>query len=219
MQEDVGVPHASPAPSGPTTSIVVGDRHAAFAHAFATVVASNGHGFDVRGVATDAATVLDLVRHTPPDVLLLDVQLPSEGARPVIRQLAADRAEVKIVLLFPMLGAAAAAADLATGVRGVLSKTSTPHEIVSAIHSVAAGDVVLAPEAARALVDERGDALTPSEIALLERFVNGGGREEIARDLLMSESTLKRKFIEIQRKLGARNRVDAVARAARMGLI
>ncbi len=219
MHEDAGALVPTEVPAPPTTSIVVADAHAAFAHAFASVASSNGHGLEVCGVATDGPSTRDLVLEAQPDVLLVDVQLPAEGARPVIRELAEQAPDVKVILVYPVLGAAAAAGELASGVRGVLSKTAMPHEIITAIRSVAAGDVVLAPEAARALVENRNDLLTPSDIALLERFVTGGGRGEIARELLMSESTVKRKFAEVQRKLGARNRVDAVARAARMGLI
>lgn len=63
------------------------------------------------------------------------------------------------------------------------------------------------------------DVLTPSEIELLSRFVSGVPQADLARELLMSESTLKRKFLDVQRKLGASNRLDAIARAARIGLI
>ena len=84
---------------------------------------------------------------------------------------------------------------------------------------VAGGNIILPRTAAEDLASPRRNGLTPIEIELLARFVAGLGQAELAKELLMSESTIKRKFMEVQRKLGARNRLDAVARAARMGLI
>jgi DNA-binding NarL/FixJ family response regulator len=99
-----------------------------------------------------------------------------------------------------------------------LNKAASPNEIFSAVRAVAAGEVVMGASTAASLVSTSDD-LTEEEVTLLRLFVAGHGQTEMARGLLVSESTLKRKFLEVQRKLGVANRVQAVARAAREGWI
>lgn len=156
------------------------------------------------------------------DVIILDAQFPPAGGVEVLRTLRRGSSPAPVLVLSSADEIHGAPRVLAEGAAGILSKACPAEELFSAVRSIAAGDLVLGAAAAAAVVYRNGNApsqLSENELLLLDLFMAGHTHFEIAKQLLMSESTLKRKFTEVQRKLGAKTKVEAVARAARMGLI
>jgi DNA-binding NarL/FixJ family response regulator len=120
----------------------------------------------------------------------------------------------------------AVSAALRSGVRGVISRDATPEEIEGALHAVAAGLVVITPEASSALLasarppaEALAEPLSPRELAVLTLLVEGLSNKLIAHQLDISEHTVKTHVTAILAKLGAASRTEAVSQAIRRGLV
>ena len=117
-------------------------------------------------------------------------------------------------------------AALRSGVRGVISQDATPQEIEGALHAVAAGLVVIAPEALSALLasarppaEVLAEPLSARELAVLALLAEGLSNKLIAHQLGISEHTVKTHVTAILAKLGAASRTEAVSMAIRRGLV
>ena len=206
----------------PRWRVIVADRFPIFAHGLRALASSRTQDIEVVATVDSTDTLLDTTATHTADVIILDAQLPPAGGPDVLRRLRADSATTPVLMLSSAEEIHGAPRVLAEGAAGILSKACATEELFSAIRSIAAGDFVLGAAAAAALLHRNGYAasqLSDSEVLLLDLFMAGHTHSEIAKQMLMSESTLKRKFADVQRKLGAKTRVEAVARAARMGLI
>lgn len=136
-----------------------------------------------------------------------------------------------ILALAPRRDAAWAAQALRAGVRGVLDPEPTPEEIVAAVDAVGRGLVVVAPDLAATLLRRsepayHGDAapvdgtlLSPRELEILGWLAQGLANKQVAARLGLSEHTVKTHVAHVFGKLGVGTRAEAVARAARMGLL
>jgi len=185
----------------------------------------------VVGVASDPDTLATLITAQSPDVVLMELGLQDE--EPVSEKLVAlsTITEVAIVLLGDTFQGDWITEALRLGVRAVLPRRATAEEILQAVVAVAAGLVVLHPDAIDLLlpvlssvtqpVDEANpvQALTPREIEVLGMLAEGLGNKAIARRLSISEHTVKFHVSSIFTKLNARSRTEAVTLGARQGLI
>ena len=185
----------------------------------------------VVGVASDPDTLATLITAESPDVVLMELGLQDE--EPVSEKLVAlsTLTEVAIVLLGDTFQGDWITEALRLGVRAVLPRRATAEEILQAVVAVAAGLVVLHPDAIDLLlpvlssvtqpVDEATlvQALTRREIEVLGMLAEGLGNKAIARRLSISEHTVKFHVSSIFTKLNARSRTEAVTLGARQGLI
>jgi DNA-binding NarL/FixJ family response regulator len=165
----------------------------------------------------------------PPDVVLLDGDLEAIEQHVTRAKDGVGYAHASpwVILLaeHPLPGSAAQA--LRAGARGVLPRDAGAAEIGAAIEAVAAGLIVVHPDAAATLVPAGGAAtveapgqpLTAREIEVLRMLAEGLGNKIIATRLGISEHTVKFHVSSIFAKLGAASRTEAVARGARQGLI
>lgn len=201
--------------------VVSVDDHPTYAYGLKTLITSLAEDIEVVGVATSGEDAVDLVEEVLPDIVLMDLRMPRvEGidAARKIRQLFPD---VKIVMLTVSEDARDVHASISSGVHGYLSKDIDPEQLVAAIRAVHAGEVVLAPFAA-ALSFASSDSVAPlsdAEIHLLRLTAGGHDYSEIARELAVSESTLKRMVHDVQRKLGVSTRIEAIVMAAKRGIV
>jgi DNA-binding NarL/FixJ family response regulator len=131
-----------------------------------------------------------------------------------------------VVQLLETSDSALVSAALRSGVRGVISRDATPEEIEGALHAVAAGLVVITPEASSALlastrppVEALAEPLSVRELAVLTLLVEGLSNKLIAHQLDISEHTVKTHVTAILAKLGAASRTEAVSQAIRRGLV
>jgi RNA polymerase sigma factor (sigma-70 family) len=122
-------------------------------------------------------------------------------------------------------------ASLHAGASGFLLKRTSPEELIAAVHTIARGDSLLSPSVTRRVIDRmavqpvidqrvaaRLRELTPRERDVLELLARGLSNAEIARTLVVEESTVKTHVKRVLAKLGARDRVQAVILAYEMGL-
>jgi two-component system, NarL family, nitrate/nitrite response regulator NarL len=157
---------------------------------------------------------------TRPDVVLLDLRMPGTSAPEVVRDLRA-RVPGTVVLLFtaaadPLLVRAAVDA----GACGVVLKDATSDELVGAIRAAAAGQPLPGVAAAPAVGSARGrTALTDREVEVLRHVARGCSNADVAAEMGLALATVKFYLHSAMRKLGARNRVEAILRAGEQQLL
>jgi DNA-binding NarL/FixJ family response regulator len=109
------------------------------------------------------------------------------------------------------------------GATGYLLKDAPRDELIRAVRAAHAGQSVLSPSVAGALIDLAGnrgpDALSPREVEVLRLVADGATNQAAARQLLVSETTIKTHLLHIYTKLGVRDRASAVATAYKRGLL
>jgi DNA-binding NarL/FixJ family response regulator len=188
-------------------------------------------GLDVVGEASNGEQAVTLARRLRPDVALMDVRMPVlDGVEATRRIVAADCGTRVLMLttygLDDVVGSA-----LRAGASGFLLKDARPAELVEAIHVIARGDALLAPAVTRSLLARYSDPtgsqpgrralreLTDRETEVLTLVASALSNAEIAQRLVLSEATVKTHVSSILRKLGLRDRVQAVVLAFDTGLV
>ena len=175
---------------------------------------------EVLGEAADGRQAVDLVRATDPDLVLMDLRMPG-GDGAAIRELRAThprRPRILVLTTYDTDRDIYAAID--AGADGYLLKATSRDELIDAVLRAAAGQSVLAPSAARSLVDRgRGQQLTEREVQVLSAIARGGTNRDVARELLVSEATVKTHLLRLYPKLGVRDRAAAVRVAFERGLL
>ncbi|MQY14667.1 Transcriptional regulatory protein DegU [Streptomyces sp. RB5] len=189
---------------------------------------------EVVAEASDGAQAVELAGNTPVDVVLMDVRMPVlDGVGATARICAAENAPKVLILTTFDLDEYAFSA-LRVGASGFMLKDVPPDELLAAIRSVHAGDAVVAPSTTRRLID-RFTAVMPSlsgekqhpeltrltdrEREVLLLVAQGLSNGEIARQLVLSEATVKTHVGRILTKLELRDRVQAVVLAYETGLV
>jgi DNA-binding NarL/FixJ family response regulator len=184
---------------------------------------------EVLGEASDGSEVPGLVRRLEPDVVLMDVRMPTVDGITATRHLMSRGTNAPRVLVLTTFGNDGYVYDaLQAGATGFLLKRARPAEIVQAVRTVAEGESLLFPAAVRDLVATRGrgggDALrgaglTEREGAVLRLMARGLSNAEIARELVVGVETVKTHVGKVLAKVGARDRTQAVVAAYESGFI
>jgi len=189
----------------------------------------------VVGQAADGVEAVDLARRHRPDVVLMDVRMPTlDGIEATARLVGPDAsppAPVRVLMLTTFDMDDYVYAALRNGASGFLLKDTPPEDLVRAIRVVAAGDALLAPSVTRRLIQDvsrtRAQPVVPPGVATLtdrEREVlglvaRGLSNAEIAEALVLGETTVKTHVGRVLMKLGLRDRVQAVVLAYESGLV
>lgn len=189
-------------------------------------------GIELIAQAADGRAAVDLVTRHRPDVVLLDIQMPvldGLGALAEIRRLTPD---VRIVMLTTFGEDTYVARALAGGAAGFLLKESAGEELAYAIRAVAGGNAYLSPKVTRQVLERLPDAdvrpdadlakvglLSDREREVLILLAQGLSNAEIARQLFVSEGTVKTHLYRVFAKLECENRVQAAMLAQRAGLL
>jgi DNA-binding NarL/FixJ family response regulator len=183
------------------------------------------------GEAEDGLQAIERARELDPDVILMDVRMPNLDGVEATRRLvdANTRARILVLTTFDLDEYVHAA--IRAGANGFLLKDVQPAELVAAIHVVAAGNALFAPAATQRLLDRfaisattpamerKLEHLTEREREILRLIANGLSNAELAEQLHLSETTVKTHVSSMLRKLGVRDRVQAVIAAYDAGLV
>jgi DNA-binding NarL/FixJ family response regulator len=183
----------------------------------------------VVGEASDGAQAVAVVRRTDPDVVLMDIRMPELDGLSATRQLVADGARARVLVLTTFDLDEYVFEALRSGASGFLLKDAPVEELLSAVRVVSRGDAVLSPAVTRRVIEEFAASrpaartepspeLTPRELEILRYLGRGLSNAEIAADLVLSESTVKTHVSRVLLKLGLRDRVQAVIYAYECGL-
>ena len=194
-------------------------------------VLSSRETIDVVSEASEGRAAVQRARELRPDVVLMDVRMPDLDGIAATREVVAAAPEVKVVILTTFEEDDYIFGALSAGATGFLLKRTSPEELIAAIHTVATGDSLLSPSVTRRVIDrmaehpagdvrldERLDELTPREREVLAQVARGLSNAEIAKALVIEESTVKTHVKRILMKLGLRDRVQAVIFAYESGL-
>ena len=180
--------------------------------------------------ASDGAEAITCVRREPPDVVLMDVRMPSVDGIQATREILSVRPGVRVIMLTTFDIDRYVFESLTAGASGFLLKDATPEQLVAGIRTVMAGDMLLAPKLTRRLVEEYVrippelersalDVLTGREREVLVCLARGLSNVEIATRLYVAEGTVKTHVSRMFAKLGLRDRVQAVIAAYEYGLV
>jgi DNA-binding NarL/FixJ family response regulator len=182
------------------------------------------------GEAADGAQALRLARELEPDVILMDVRMPNVDGIEATRSLVEAGSAARILVLTTFDLDEYVFAAVRAGASGFLLKDAEPDELVDAIRVVAAGNSLFGPSATQHLVERFAqatsaaanpslDELTEREREILGLLARGLSNAEIADRLYLSETTVKTHVSAVLRKLGVRDRVQAVIAAYESGVV
>jgi len=223
---------SSDAESRPPIRVLIADDHQLVRAGFHSIL-EDQPDIVVIGEAIDGFDAVDLARRRTPDVVLMDIQMPGldglEAARRILSEPAGPPIAVLMLTTFDLNEYVYDA--LRVGASGFLLKDVSPEQLVAAVRIVAGGDALIAPAITKRLIAEFARAapkraqprgfgeLTPRELEVLRLVARGMSNAEIARELVVGESTIKTHMKRMLAKLGLRDRVQAVVVAYEAGLV
>ncbi|MDP4500668.1 response regulator [Nonomuraea turcica] len=177
----------------------------------------------VVGEAGDGAQAVERVAELAPDVLLLDLKMPVLDGLGALERLAGTT--TKVVVLTSVSDRGDVGPAMRAGASGFLYKDVDPSALVHAVRAVHGGQVLLAPEAAEAMLSTAGARDVPAPVPLTDRerevlalIAAGRSNREIARSLAVAEKTVKTHVSNVLMKLGVQDRTQAALYAVRHGL-
>jgi len=214
--------------------VVVADDQALVRGGFRVLVDS-ADDLQVVGEASDGAQAVELAARERPDVILMDIRMPTMDGLEATRRILAAAGEhhVKVLILTTFDLDEYVFAALKAGASGFLLKDTPPEQLLSAIHVVAGGDALLAPTVTRRLIEEfvkrspqdpgvpaTGlDLLTDRETEVLRAVARGRSNAEIAAELFISYATAKTHVSRLLTKLRVRDRAQLVMLAYENGIV
>jgi DNA-binding NarL/FixJ family response regulator len=213
-------------------SVLIADDQALVRAGFRAILETQPD-LKVVGEAVDGCDAVDLARLRRPDVVLMDIKMPSldglEATRRVVAE-AGDATAVLILTTFDLDEYVYAA--LRAGASGFLLKDAPPETLIAAVHTLSGGDALIAPAITKRLIEQFArtsppsgasaaalEELTPRELEVLVLIARGRSNREIASELVLSEATVKTHVKRVLAKLAVRDRVHAVVLAYESGLI
>ncbi len=186
---------------------------------------------EVVGEASDGAAAADLAAGTVPDVVLMDVRMPKQSGIEACQSIKDVAPNARIIMLTVSDEEADLYDAVKNGASGYLLKDSSIDEVAQAVRLVADGQSLISPSMAIKLLDEfkqmsRSDRqavptprLTDRELEVLRYVAQGLNNREIAKQLFISENTVKNHVRNILEKLQLHSRMEAVMYAVREKLL
>ena len=202
--------------------LLIADDHAVVREGLQRLVATF-EGVELVGAAANGQEAVDRCRAAEPDVLLMDIEMPVLDGIAATRAIAAAQPDVAVVMLTSFSDRDQILQALDAGAVGYLLKDAEPDEIAKAVRAAARGESPLDPRAGRALLSARGassplDGLSDREREVLRLVAQGLPNKLIARELSISEKTVKTHLTSVFRTIGVTDRTQAALWAERNGL-
>jgi DNA-binding NarL/FixJ family response regulator len=200
--------------------IAIADDHPLMRDALASAIGSVVPGAKFIEAGTLDATLV-LVAQTPgPDLLLMDLHMPGADGLSGVRAVRARAPQVPLAVVSADDDPAAVRTTLALGVAGFIPKTESPAVIASAVRLILAGGVYVPPRLidhvpSAAKASEAHSGLTGRQLEVVRLLARGMSNKAIARELDVSEGTVKVHLLAVFRALNVRNRTSAVLAAQR----
>jgi DNA-binding NarL/FixJ family response regulator len=179
--------------------------------------------FEVVGEAQNGKEAVAFVGERKPDVVLMDLRMPEMDGVTAIQHIKSSYPDVHILVLTTYESDADILRAIETGATGYLLKDTPREELFGAIRMVAQGQSPLAPGVAARLMQRvrnpEEEGLSTREIEVLELVAHGTSNKEIAKQLWVSETTVKSHMLHIFDKLSVTDRTAAVTEALKRGII
>jgi DNA-binding NarL/FixJ family response regulator len=168
---------------------------------------------EVVGGAVDGAAAIELAAETRPDVVLMDLSMPNVDGTEATRAILAASGAVQVVVLTSLIDRDRILGALDAGAVGYLLKDAEPAELIAGVRAAARGESPLAPKAARTLLEARVETerveLSRREREVLRCVAAGMPNKLIARELEISEKTVKTHLTRVFQAIGVTDRTQA----------
>jgi len=205
--------------------VLIVDDHAVVREGLRTYLALQD-GIEVAGESADGEQALDDAARLAPDVILMDLVMPRRDGVSAMRELRDRGSRARVIVLTSFADDERILPAIQAGAAGYLLKNVQPAELARAVRAAHGGEALLDPLVAARLVDHvRGapaapgaTALTPREREVLALLAQGLANKRIARELGLSEKTVKAHVGHVLAKLGVSDRTQAAVLAVRAGL-
>jgi DNA-binding NarL/FixJ family response regulator len=185
---------------------------------------ANEDDIDLVGAATNGVEAVDLAATLRPDVVLMDISMPLKNGIEATREIVeAGDGETRVLVLTSFSDRTQIMAALDAGASGYLLKDAEPDELIRGVRAAARGESPLAPKAAREVLDARSEEtppveLSPRETDVLRLVARGLPNKQIARELAISEKTVKAHLTHVFQQIEVTDRTQAALWAQRNGL-
>jgi DNA-binding NarL/FixJ family response regulator len=214
--------------SAQPTRVVVADDHSLFRYGLKAMLA-NAEGFEVVGEATTGEEAVEKVAQLGPDIVLMDIQMPGINGIEATRRILETNPRVGVVVVTMFEDDDSVFAAMRAGARGYVLKGADVEEVLKVLGAVAEGEAHFGPEIARRLMgffstpkpaapSEVFPELTAREAEVLDLIAQGRSNAEIARQLYLSQKTVRNHVSNIFIKLQVADRSQAIVRAREAGL-
>lgn len=202
--------------------ILIADDHPVVRDGLSAMLATQAD-FAVIGEAATGRQAIDKVASDPPDVVLMDLQMPDTDGATAIQRIRVAHPGVHVLVLSTYGTDADISGALDAGATGYLLKDAGRAELFAAIRAAARGEAILSPAVATRVVHNLRSGpqytLSSREIDVLTALARGKSNKQIARDLSISQATVKTHLLHIYAKLGTSDRTAAVTAALERGII
>jgi DNA-binding NarL/FixJ family response regulator len=200
--------------------VVIADDHPVAREGLSSILKSL-EGVHVVGEAANGKEACELYDQLLPDVLIVDLRMPEKDGLQVVTELMLGRApKPRIVVITTYESEEDLRRAIMAGAKGYLVKVADPKQIEEVVRAVAAGRALFPADITMKLAESVAHPeLTERELQVLQHIANGRSNKEIGVILYISEATVKGHVRSILTKLEATGRAEAIAIAAKRGLI
>ena len=208
----------------PNTRVLIVDDERLFAELLRVALRS-ADGIEVLDVVHDVQTAVRRMTELRPDVVLADYHLPDGTGSDIARTVRATLPDTSVLILTGDPSVSTLSDVARSGAVGHLTKDRPFDDVVEAVRAAALGEILFAPSELQRLLLEREtrprplEPLTARELEVLQLLAEGASTTQASDQLGISSATLRAHVQAILRKLGAHSRLEAVAEAARLGVI
>ena len=200
-------------------TVLVADDHALVRNGIVSFIKAEV-GFSVVAEAANGEEALSLWRKHKPWITLMDLKMPVMDGVSAIQAIRHEDSRAIIVILTTYAGEADIFRGVSAGAKGYVLKDIEPKQLIECLRQVAVGGTHIPPVIAMKLTNHlSSEALTVRETEVLTQVADGFSNAEIASRLFISEATVKAHMKSVLGKLDATSRTEAVALAARRGII
>jgi DNA-binding NarL/FixJ family response regulator len=200
--------------------VVIADDHRLMLDGIRRALEADG-GFEIVGETMNGSEVLSIVSRTRPDLVVLDVRMPQVDGLTCLDEIVRRYPDIKVVMLSASTSPDLIQSALRRGASAYLAKSVNPSDLPSTLRQVLDGNVWSMKDV---VANEQGAGanalgLTERERAILRALAQGSSNAEIAKELWVTQQTVKFHLTNIYRKLGAKNRTQATRIAQQQGLV
>jgi DNA-binding NarL/FixJ family response regulator len=177
---------------------------------------------EVVAEAANGAEAVAMAKALHPDVILMDLRMPVMSGVEAIRELARNGAAARVLVITTYDTDQDVRPAIEAGATGYLLKDTGRDELLRAVRAAARGEAVVSPAVANRMMSQLRaprEQLSDRELEILKLIADGASNKEAARQLFLSEATVKTHLLHLYAKLGVNDRAAAVATGFRRGLL
>jgi DNA-binding NarL/FixJ family response regulator len=208
-----------------TIGVFLADDHTVVRQALADMIAKEPE-FEIVGQCGEGLKVIEEVLAAEPDVLVLDICMPGMNGLDICRELVRKKRSLAVLILSMHDAEEFVARALEYGASGYLMKEADHDQLIVALHTVARGDVFLAPGISRGVLQRIGrgggdsyDQLTTRERQVLQLIAEGKTNRDVAKELGLAVKTVDTHRTRLMRKLNIHDQTSLVKYALRRGIV